>query len=171
MDEILGSLYLSGGSTSRGTPDATVAGNSPASEQDVHEEGQQGGAEPGVPQDAEALARGGGSGGDRQSDQDDSGNDQDSEGHAATIPSDGRFNPLGLRWYVVVNDLVGGYSISHVDKPLSQQDPTKGEGEIADFITKEVAEHIARLHNGYVEMVNGYMTKLSSLAQPDKVQP
>ncbi len=54
---------------------------------------------------------------------------------------------LAQRWYVVVNDVVGGWSVSNVDKPISQQDPKNGEWEIADFVTRDEAEAIAAEHN------------------------
>jgi hypothetical protein len=63
----------------------------------------------------------------------------------------GRFRPLTLRWYVVLDDLIGGYSISHVDKPLSQHDLLNGEGEIIDCLTREIADHVAALHNAHID--------------------
>ena len=54
---------------------------------------------------------------------------------------------LEQRWYVVVNDVVGGWSVSNVDKPISQQDPKNGEWEIADFVDHEEAEAIVAEHN------------------------
>lgn len=50
-------------------------------------------------------------------------------------------------WYVVVNDLVGGWAVSHVDKPLSEQDFRNGEGDLFDCLTKELADYIVGLHN------------------------
>lgn len=55
-------------------------------------------------------------------------------------------------WYVVENDLIGGWSISNVNKPESQQDPYEGEFEIATFVIKEVAEHMAEVHNTWWEI-------------------
>lgn len=66
-------------------------------------------------------------------------------------PLSARFGEdLGVPWYVAVNDLVGGWSVSHVDKPLSQQDFRKGEGEIADFCSEAAAQHIVKLHNDWL---------------------
>lgn len=62
-----------------------------------------------------------------------------------------RWEPTAVRWFAVVNDLIGGWAVSHVDKPLSQQDWEQGEGEIADFCTEAVARHIVDLHNAWVE--------------------
>lgn len=59
----------------------------------------------------------------------------------------GRWNPFTLPWYVVVNDLVGGWAVSHIDKPLSEQDYRQGEGDLFDSLTKELAEYIVDLHN------------------------
>ena len=54
---------------------------------------------------------------------------------------------LAQRWYVVVNDVIGGWSVSNVDKPMSQQHPKHGEWEICDFVDKDAAEAIAAEHN------------------------
>jgi hypothetical protein len=54
---------------------------------------------------------------------------------------------LAQRWYVVVNDVVGGWSVCNVDKPISQQDPKNGEWEIADFVARDDAEAIVAEHN------------------------
>jgi hypothetical protein len=71
-------------------------------------------------------------------------------------PKDGRFYPFNLKWYPVVNDLVGGWAVSHIDKPLSEQDPRKGEGDIADSLTKEIAEYICLLHNTHMGIPEGW---------------
>jgi hypothetical protein len=65
-------------------------------------------------------------------------------------PDRDRWEPTAVRWYPVVNDLVGGWAVSHVDKPLSEQDWRKGDGDIADFCSELVARHIADLHNAWV---------------------
>lgn len=64
-----------------------------------------------------------------------------------TVNRDGRFYPFNLKWYVVVNDLVGGWAVSHIDKPLSEQDARQGEGDIFDCCSRPVAEYIVLLHN------------------------
>jgi len=52
------------------------------------------------------------------------------------------------KWYTVVNDLVGGWSITLIDKPMSQHNPSvPGDGEIADFVDEETARYICELHN------------------------
>lgn len=67
------------------------------------------------------------------------------------LPLDGP--NLMQRWYVVVNDLIGGYAISNVDKPTSEHDPWT-EYSIADMcMYKEELEHIVVLHNGWVAMM------------------
>lgn len=63
---------------------------------------------------------------------------------------EGRWNPFGIRWYVVVNDLIGGWAVSHIDKPLSAQDFQHGEGDIFDSLTKELAEYIVVLHHAHL---------------------
>lgn len=67
-----------------------------------------------------------------------------------------RFNCLYAKWYVIVDDLVGGFSISHINTPASQQDHRIGEGSIADFMSKEIAEHIVVLHNNWFAMEQKY---------------
>jgi hypothetical protein len=58
---------------------------------------------------------------------------------------------LGEKWFVVVNDLVGGWSIANVDKPLSEMNfHSGGEREVGDFWSKEIAEHIVKMHNIYL---------------------
>lgn len=57
---------------------------------------------------------------------------------------------LHVRWYVHPNDLVGGWSVNNVDKPVSQCDHTQGEMEVADFTTEEDAHHIVMLHNAWL---------------------
>jgi hypothetical protein len=61
-----------------------------------------------------------------------------------------RFEPLPVLWYAVINDLIGGWAVSHINKPLSQQDYRKGEGEIAAFCSESVAHHIVALHNSWL---------------------
>lgn len=54
-------------------------------------------------------------------------------------------------WYVVVNDLVGGFAVSHIDKPLSEQNFQDGEGDLFDSVTRELADYIVGLHNAQLE--------------------
>lgn len=55
-------------------------------------------------------------------------------------------------WFVHINDLIGGWSVNNVDKPISQCDASKGEWEIADFCAEEHAREIARLHNNTLDI-------------------
>jgi hypothetical protein len=72
-----------------------------------------------------------------------------------------RASPLGARrevqdffeytieqkWYVVVDDLVGGWAISTVDKPLSEVDfRDRSVVIVADTLSKEIAEYLVYLH-------------------------
>ena len=50
------------------------------------------------------------------------------------------------RWYAVVDDLIGGYSASTVDKPVSQH-RSPDEFDVASFMDEETARHIVELHN------------------------
>ena len=50
-------------------------------------------------------------------------------------------------WYAVPNDLIGGYSVSTVNKPDSQHNVYEGDFEVGTFMTLESAQHIAEIHN------------------------
>lgn len=54
------------------------------------------------------------------------------------------------KWYAVVDDLIGGYLISTIDKPASQLDMKTG-CHVASFTSKENADHIAELHNAWLD--------------------
>jgi len=58
---------------------------------------------------------------------------------------------MATRWYVNVDDCVGGWQINTADKPASQLDHTTGEYMIGDVLTRELGEHICRLHNASVD--------------------
>lgn len=58
---------------------------------------------------------------------------------------------LGQRWYVYPNDLIGGWCITNVEKPPSEHNPyTFDEHMVADFVCKEVADHVVDLHNAWL---------------------
>jgi hypothetical protein len=50
-------------------------------------------------------------------------------------------------WYVVPNDVIGGWSIASVDKPVSALLPHAREFEIMDCLDKSTAQHIVTMHN------------------------
>lgn len=52
---------------------------------------------------------------------------------------------LTYQWFAQPNDLVGGWCVMPVDEP-----PSYGVMEVADFTTREAAEHIAKLHNDWL---------------------
>lgn len=55
-------------------------------------------------------------------------------------------DPLETAWYAKPNDLIGGWCVMDTDQtPAEAQRP-----EIADFTTREHAEHIADLHNRHL---------------------
>lgn len=70
-----------------------------------------------------------------------------------TVVRDFRKNPITFeelthcRWYAIANDTIGGWDVSTVNIPDSVRDARMGEYEIGCFLTREVAEHIAKLHN------------------------
>jgi hypothetical protein len=49
------------------------------------------------------------------------------------------------KWYVHLNDLIGGYCAMPVDTP-----PSSGCFSIADFNSVELADHIVELHNSTI---------------------
>ncbi len=66
------------------------------------------------------------------------------------------------RWYAVVNDLVGGWAVATVDRPLSEID-TKSRTVVvvADFVSEEAARYIATLHNlnkGFTDVLQRVIT-------------
>jgi hypothetical protein len=61
-------------------------------------------------------------------------------------------DPLQQRWYVVVNDLLGGWAVSNVDKPVhALMFPPHGEEYmIADMMDQRTAQHVRDLHNAWL---------------------
>ena len=59
------------------------------------------------------------------------------------------------RWYAVLNDTIGGYAVSNVNKPVSKLEYRRGEVEVACFVTQDDAEHIADLHNRWINQQRG----------------
>lgn len=55
-------------------------------------------------------------------------------------------NRMMSRWYARENDLIGGYCIMPTDEP-----PSTGTYPIGDFLSQEVAMHVAALHNDWLE--------------------
>lgn len=51
-------------------------------------------------------------------------------------------NYANVPWFARPNDLIGGWCVMPVDEP-----PSSGIPEVADFTTRELAEHIVSLHN------------------------
>lgn len=60
-------------------------------------------------------------------------------------------------WYLVINDLIGGYSIGNRDKPQSEYDFRAGDRIIADFMQEQDARAITALLNlhDYPEQPHG----------------
>jgi hypothetical protein len=49
---------------------------------------------------------------------------------------------LTARWYVQPDDEIGGWCVMPVDEP-----PSAGHPKVADFLSREMAEHVVELHN------------------------
>lgn len=57
------------------------------------------------------------------------------------------------KWYVVVNDLIGGYCICTEDvKFCSEVETRSGVNYVGEFLTKEMAEHIVKIHNKWLSV-------------------
>jgi hypothetical protein len=55
---------------------------------------------------------------------------------------------LEQRWYVLVDDLVGGYAIANVDKKrVSALDWRQSEITIGEFFSEELATYVVKMHN------------------------
>jgi poly-beta-hydroxyalkanoate depolymerase len=65
-------------------------------------------------------------------------------------------------WYAVPNDLIGGYTVANVNKPDSQHNVYEGDFEVGTFMTLEVAQHIADIHNAWwsIQVWNSYSDNL-----------
>lgn len=50
-----------------------------------------------------------------------------------------------MPWFARPNDLTGGWCVMPADEP-----PSSGIAEVAGFTTRELAGHIARLHNDWL---------------------
>jgi hypothetical protein len=51
---------------------------------------------------------------------------------------------LGVRWHAMPDDMIGGWCVMRSEKP-----PSQGGYQIASFISQEMTEHIAELHNAW----------------------
>lgn len=57
------------------------------------------------------------------------------------------------RWYAMANDTIGGWDVATAPVPDSRRNAQKGEFEIGTFLTEEVAQYIAELHNKWWDAV------------------
>lgn len=59
---------------------------------------------------------------------------------------------LNVPWYVVVDDVVGGWAVATVDEPVSAFLGIRREGRaVADgFWDKDHADHVVELHNDWL---------------------
>ncbi len=54
---------------------------------------------------------------------------------------------MHCRWYAIANDTIGGWDIATANVPDSRRNPYAGEYEVGCFLTQQVAEFLAKLHN------------------------
>jgi hypothetical protein len=71
---------------------------------------------------------------------------------------------MQAKWYVNVNDLIGGYSIGTAEGPASEN---RQYGDIADFMTEEHAIEIVQLHEevNYLVTIRDLTAKLATAEQ------
>jgi hypothetical protein len=55
------------------------------------------------------------------------------------------------KWRAQFDDLVGGWCITLAADPRT---PAGGANWIADFVSQDIAEYMAALHNSYLDAVN-----------------
>jgi hypothetical protein len=65
------------------------------------------------------------------------------------------------RWYLVLNDLIGGWSVGNRDRPQSTYDYRRGDAIVADFMDEDDATAVAALLN-----LHGYVPKRWAELQP-----
>jgi hypothetical protein len=56
---------------------------------------------------------------------------------------------LHCRWYAVLDDTIGGWAISNVNKTVADLNPYEGMFEFGSFLTFNEADHIVSLHNAW----------------------
>jgi len=60
---------------------------------------------------------------------------------------------LYCRWYAVIDDTIGGWSISNIDQSVATLNPYEGRFELGSFLTEYEAKHIAFVHNAWWDSV------------------
>ena len=76
-----------------------------------------------------------------------------------------------MRWYPVVDDTIGGYAVSPWDLPVSGLDTRSGgQFTVAHFADRDVAEHIADLHNSWLKDGNSpaYLAEVAERARAQR---
>lgn len=66
------------------------------------------------------------------------------------IPEEMAQIKMNAPWFVVVNDVVGGWSIATIDFPLAEHPGPLGRTVVADAIEESTARHIVELHNAWL---------------------
>lgn len=54
---------------------------------------------------------------------------------------------LRVPWYVVPEDVIGGWAVANVDLPVGDQDPNLGHRALAEFVHRELAQVVVTQHN------------------------
>jgi hypothetical protein len=74
-----------------------------------------------------------------------------------TPDGQGREDPLTVPWYAQPDDLIGGWCVMLTDDP-----PSAGGIQVADFCHEGAARHVAELHNGWLESHHTHSSDLDA---------
>lgn len=63
-------------------------------------------------------------------------------------------DPMKVRWLAQPDDMIGGWCCTFPESDT--RTPSHGARQIADFVGQAAAEHVADLHNGWVDSQSNY---------------
>jgi hypothetical protein len=58
---------------------------------------------------------------------------------------------MDARWYAMLDDMIGGWCVMNADKSPSESNFVSGEWQVVRFTSKGIAQHIANLHNDWLD--------------------
>jgi hypothetical protein len=67
------------------------------------------------------------------------------------------YDPMTMSWFAQPDDLIGGWCVMLTDEP-----PSVGGIQVADFCHERVARHVAELHNGWLESHHTHSSDLDA---------
>lgn len=56
---------------------------------------------------------------------------------------------INCRWFAVIDNTIGGWSISNVNQTVADSNPYEGRFELGNFLSESEARHIVDLHNAW----------------------